>query len=177
MTEGDWLACADPDVMLTFLHTRHGASARKGRLFVAACSRLVWLRLKEERDRTAVELNERLAEGLVPHHRLRALIHPRLWASANPAARANILRDLYGSPFRPSTLESAWLTPTVTDLATVAYRERALPSGELDPFRLTILADALEEAGCTDPVILTHLRGPGPHVRGCWALDLALGKR
>jgi hypothetical protein len=43
-----------------------------------------------------------------------------------------------------------------------------------DPF--AILADALEEAGCTDAAILSHLRGPGPHVRGCWVVDLLLGK-
>ena len=49
------------------------------------------------------------------------------------------------------------------------YQERAFE-------RLPILADALEEAGCDDPDILSHLRGPGPHVRGCWALDLVLGK-
>jgi hypothetical protein len=52
-----------------------------------------------------------------------------------------------------------------------------MPSGELDPVCLAILADALEEAGCTDPSILGHLRSPGPHVRGCWALDLVLGKK
>ena len=43
--------------------------------------------------------------------------------------------------------------------------------------RLPILADALEEAGCTDAAILGHLRGPGPHVRGCWVIDLLLGKK
>ena len=43
--------------------------------------------------------------------------------------------------------------------------------------RLPILADALEEAGCADADILGHLRGPGPHVRGCWVLDLLLGMR
>jgi hypothetical protein len=42
--------------------------------------------------------------------------------------------------------------------------------------RLPVLADALEEAGCTDADILSHLRGPGPHVRGCWVVDLLLGK-
>jgi hypothetical protein len=42
--------------------------------------------------------------------------------------------------------------------------------------RLPILADALEEAGCTDADILAHCRGPGPHVRGCWVVDLLLGK-
>ena len=41
---------------------------------------------------------------------------------------------------------------------------------------LPILADALEEAGCTDPEILGHCRGPGEHVRGCWVVDLILGK-
>ena len=43
--------------------------------------------------------------------------------------------------------------------------------------RLPILADALEDAGCTSPELLDHLRGPGPHVLGCWALDLLLMKR
>jgi hypothetical protein len=68
------------------------------------------------------------------------------------------------------------LTPTVKGLAQAGYEERALPSGELDLARLKVLADALEEAGCTEQSILDHLRGPGPHVRGCWALDLALGR-
>jgi hypothetical protein len=35
-----------------------------------------------------------------------------------------------------------------------------------------ILADALEDAGCTDEAILAHCRGPGPHVQGCWLVDL-----
>jgi hypothetical protein len=51
-----------------------------------------------------------------------------------------------------------------------------LPSSELDTARLTVLADALEEAGCGDGEMLGHLRSAGPHVRGCWALDLVLGK-
>ena len=55
--------------------------------------------------------------------------------------------------------------------------ERSLPRGELDVTRLAILADALEDAGCTDEVILNHLRSPGPHIRGCFVLDLLLDKR
>jgi hypothetical protein len=51
-----------------------------------------------------------------------------------------------------------------------------MPSGELDKGRLPILADALEDAGCTNADILDHLRGPGPHVRGCWPVDLILSK-
>jgi hypothetical protein len=64
----------------------------------------------------------------------------------------------------------------VVALAQAAYDQRELPAGHLDRARLAILADALEEAGCTDQTILGHLRGPGPHVRGCWAVDLILGK-
>jgi hypothetical protein len=48
--------------------------------------------------------------------------------------------------------------------------------GLLDPDRLAVLADALEDAGCENADVLGHLRSPGPHARGCWALDLILGK-
>ena len=77
---------------------------------------------------------------------------------------------------RPVTLNPAWLTPTVVQLAQAVYEERQLPEGTLDPAHLAVLADALEEAGCTDEAILTHLRGPGPHVRGCHVIDLILGR-
>jgi hypothetical protein len=60
----------------------------------------------------------------------------------------------------------------IPDLAQAAYDERSLPAGTLAPSRLSALADALEEAGCADAGLLGHLRGPGPHARGCWALDL-----
>ncbi len=87
-----------------------------------------------------------------------------------------IVKDIFGNPFRTVSIVPAWLIPTVTTLAQAAYEERILPSGQLDPARLAVLSDALEEAGCDIPDILTHLRGPGPHVRGCWVLDLLLGK-
>jgi hypothetical protein len=86
------------------------------------------------------------------------------------------VRCIFGNPFRPATVNPAWLTPAVTSLAAAAYEERSLPSGELDPPRLAVLADALEDGGCADPDLLGHLRSAGPHVRGCWALDLVLGK-
>ena len=79
-----------------------------------------------------------------------------------------VLREVFGNPFRPGPVAPGWLTPTVADLAAAAYEERALPSGEFDPRRLAVLADALEEEGCADEAILSHLRSPGPHVRGCW---------
>jgi hypothetical protein len=96
--------------------------------------------------------------------------------SRNDADAAALLREVAGNPFRPVAFDSTWLSPTVTTLAQAAYDERDLPSGELDRDRLVILADALEDAGCTDRDILDHLRGPGPHVRGCWALDLILDR-
>jgi len=89
---------------------------------------------------------------------------------------AHLLRDLFGNPFRAITVAPTWRTLTVTTLATAAYEERALPTGTLDADRLAVLADALEDAGCTDEQLLVHLRETSPHVRGCWVIDLLLGK-
>jgi len=102
-------------------------------------------------------------EGVMPDDGIRAA---RL--AAERAVQANILRDIAGNPFRPETTDSAWLTPTVVRLASGIYADLAFD-------RLPILADALEEAGCDRLDILTHCRGPGPHVRGCWVVDLTLG--
>jgi hypothetical protein len=95
---------------------------------------------------------------------------------AEEAVQANLLRDVVGDPFRTQSVARAWLTPDVTSLAEAAYDERPSSSGELDPQRLAVLADALEDAGCSDDALLSHLRSAGPHVRGCWAVDLILGK-
>ncbi len=83
-----------------------------------------------------------------------------------------LLRDILGNPFRPVTLRPAWFTwndRTVLKLAQGIADELAFE-------RLPVLGDALEEAGCSDEEILSHLRGSGPHVRGCWAVDLLLTK-
>jgi hypothetical protein len=69
-----------------------------------------------------------------------------------------------------------WNDGCVVKMATATYEERSLPAGTLDPQRLTVLAQALEAAGCPDAEILGHLRSLGPHVRGCWVIDLILGK-
>jgi hypothetical protein len=92
-------------------------------------------------------------------------------------AECHLLREVFGNPFRPATLSTAWQTAEVVRLAQAAYDERELPAGTLDTTRLAVLADALEEAGCDQPDLLGHLRGPGPHVRGCWAVDLLQGKQ
>jgi hypothetical protein len=104
---------------------------------------------------------------------------PGLWGvelKAVEEAHASLVREVFGNPFRPVTTSSSSQSPQVVALAQAAYDERELPAGTLDLARLAVLADALEEAGCTAQTILDHLRGPGPHVRGCWAVDLILGK-
>lgn len=85
------------------------------------------------------------------------------------AAQVRLLRCI-ANPFHAVTPASSALA---VQLARAAYDER-LSSGELDPERLLILADALEDAG-NSGAILAHLRSPGPHARGCWAVDLVLG--
>ena len=87
-----------------------------------------------------------------------------------------IVRDIFGNPFRSLVIDRSWLSVNVQAIAEAAYEERLLPAGTLDNNRLAILADALEDASCTDPAVLGHLRGPGPHVRGCHVLDAILGK-
>jgi hypothetical protein len=95
-------------------------------------------------------------------------------------AQAVLLREVVADPFRPVPAVDpawpAWQGDTPARLAQAAYDERHLPEGTLDPTRLALLGDALQDAGCTDPDLLRHLRGPGPHVKGCWALDIVLGK-
>jgi len=102
---------------------------------------------------------------------------PREAAKAREkASQSQLLRCIFGNPFDPVTLDPSWQTSTVSKLAQATYEERILPGGELDLTRLAVLADALEDAGCTAAAILTHLRGSNPHVRGCHVLDALLDK-
>ena len=83
---------------------------------------------------------------------------------------ANLLRDVAGPrPFRPVSLLLCMATDTALSLARQMYESR-------DFSAMPILADALQDAGCDNDDILDHCRGPGPHVRGCWVVDLVLGK-
>ncbi len=85
------------------------------------------------------------------------------------ALHLRLFHDIFPNPFRAVAVDQAWLTPTVLLLAESIYADRAFD-------RLPILADALQEAGCDHADILAHCRGEGPHVRGCWVVDLVLGK-
>jgi hypothetical protein len=102
------------------------------------------------------------------------------WNEIAPAVAAeeqqiqtSLLRDIVGNPFRPPVIDPGWLSwqdGAVPRLARALYEERGFD-------HLPILADALEEAGCTDAEILGHCRGPGSHTRGCWLVDSLLGEK
>jgi hypothetical protein len=91
---------------------------------------------------------------------------------AERGALADLLREIFGNPFRPVVADPAWIAwqnGVIHTMADEIYTQRSYAL-------LPILADALEDAGCTDAALLDHCREPGEHVRGCWALDLVLGK-
>jgi hypothetical protein len=95
-----------------------------------------------------------------------------LWRAIGGEAQAQLVREIFPNPFRRHQLESFWLTwndGTVPKLALAIYQDRAFD-------RLPILADALEDAGCNNADIIAHCRSAGEHVRGCWLVDLILGK-
>jgi hypothetical protein len=80
-----------------------------------------------------------------------------------------LLRDIFGNPYRPATIDPAWRTPDVISLTRAIEEDRAFN-------RMPILGDALEEAGCDNIDILRHCRLETGHVRGCWVVDALLGK-
>jgi hypothetical protein len=87
-------------------------------------------------------------------------------------AQADLIRCIIGNPFRPVTLFTAWLTwhdGLLVSMAQKMYDSR-------DSAGMPVLADALEEAGCQDSDILGHCRSGGDHFRGCWVIDLLLGR-
>ena len=85
------------------------------------------------------------------------------------AFQVQLLRDLFGNPFRPFPPTKQWFTQ-VRKLAVSIYSEQAFD-------RLPILAEALEKAGCDNAEILEHCRGQDTHAKGCWVIDVLLGNR
>jgi hypothetical protein len=103
-----------------------------------------------------------------------AVTHPLLEAASfagPPGADAytGVLRDIYGNPFKPVAFDPSWRTSSVLSLACMMYDTNDFTAA-------LVLADALQDGGCESEDILSHLRGPGPHVRGCWVTDLVLGR-
>jgi hypothetical protein len=183
MTEEQWLASADAPALLRFVtsaavgaswavgHAR--PSDRKLRLYACACFRHG--RFSDNNCQPFDTIEAMDGEDGTDDLSRNAGEFARRWAEADgkyfaPAkVRAALVRDVVGNPFRPSSVAPGWRSADVRRLAQDAYQERAFAE-------LPILADALEDARCTDEGVLAHLRSAGPHVRGCWALDLILGK-
>jgi hypothetical protein len=89
------------------------------------------------------------------------------------ALQCRLFRDVIGNPFRPVALDPSWLhwkDRGVQRLARAIYEERRF-------HELPALGDALAQAECTNTAVLAHCREPGEHVRGCWVVDLLLGKK
>lgn len=224
MTEHEWLTSADPRAMLQHLQTgaiafryRPGgfpasypapllvATDRKLTLFSDAALSIGYCQLGDHGKWAT--LWDRADHMVRPHD---TLTPERL------SHLANLLRDIFGNPWRPVTLQPHWLTPTVKALAQAAYDLRLgsvcptchtwgidtvhdertgrtdhvtcptchgygylddgnVSRGWLNPARLAVLSDALMEAGCDCEEILSHLCIQS-HVRGCWVVDLLLGK-
>jgi hypothetical protein len=178
LTEEEWLAGQS--------HLRMGNHAillsfRKFTLVEAAQFRLDWEKLSDQ-ERWALGIVESHADdadrqGQNPNHGAIRKATQYLYDAASKrggletfvAVVVRSLHEVYGNPFRPVTTDPSWLTPAVTALARGMYESR-------DFSAMPILADALQDAGCDNDDILNHCRGPGPHVRGCWVVDLVLGK-
>lgn len=113
-------------------------------------------------------------DGQLNEHLLEHLSNQKEWP------RGWLVREMIGNVIQTVSISTAWLSwndAAVVRLAQTIYDNRILPTGTFDNTRLLILADALEEAGCTGEQILTHLRDGGEHYRGCWVIDLLLGKQ
>ncbi|WP_246523617.1 hypothetical protein [Gemmata palustris] len=187
MTEQEWLTSTDPTQILEFL--KGNASDRKLILFAVHH----WSDEMAADDEWYQEIDTITEEVIGGREDLSQLIRmfgafdfevfnpaPHWWATvvirrtqAHPsqarALESQSLRCIFGNPFRPAVANPAWFTSTVLALATGIYEDRAFD-------RLPILADALQDAGCENADILNHCRSDGPHVRGCWVIDLLLGK-
>jgi hypothetical protein len=183
----------EPEARLQLLQK---LSERQVRLFTCACLRRFQHIVKNQRNRQAIEAAEQYADGLIRKRDMKksrkAACMPWLTsfdayeeaASTMEAATLvlttqqqmvldDLLSDVAGNLDQKMTLRPSWLRRNggiVARIAQTIYAEQSFAD-------LPILADALEEAGCDNADILTHCRQPGEHARGCWVLDLLLGKK
>ena len=194
MTEEEWLACTEPASMLNFLYGN--ASDWKLRLFSSACHRRIWDRITDDGIRSIINMMGLFVDGKVTFDEMDANYTESAagvdgaariydyetalgdaWGTADmsgdatkeAAAQSAIIRDIFGNPFRPVAFDLSWRTLSVVRLAQTMYDARSFD-------KMPELADALERAGCSCEPVLGHCREPCEHVRGCWAVDLVLGK-
>lgn len=175
---------------------------RKLRLYACACFRRSFPELRYPTDKLMLDVAERFADGQATQNdlsiaaRVCGMKAASLASSPFDAAimavggnvfkirhdhpagpqeslpdpeRCRILRDIFGNPFHSVEVVPAWRTSTVLALAKQMYDSH-------DFSTMPILADALQDADCENADVLNHCRGDGPHVRGCWVVDLLLGK-
>ena len=204
MTEKEWLRENDPTAMVASL--RGIVSDRKLRLFACSCERAQNENKGDRADasqRDWIKATEMFIEGVISPaewERVRNGRHSTLHANshaehasrgacvdagrhnlhlghefdeanrAREAARQiTVLRDVFGNPFQPVAFDPSLRTSTAVAIAKGMYDSR-------DFAAMPLLADALQDAGCADDRILEHCRGREPHVKGCWVVDLVLGK-
>lgn len=190
-SEMDWLGSKTPLPMVRFLRRKEVGTDRKYALFCVTCCRILY---GQNQQYDLAELTDGHENEWAGGARMLAVTWCEapadLTGSLPPCHRADLLRCIFGNPFRSWMRENAfvagapvrskkinivreawfsWRNGLIPHMAATIYQQRDWPS-------LPLLADALEEAGCTEESLLGHLRGPGPHARGCWALDCILGK-
>ncbi len=150
VTKQHWLTETDPTPPLSFL-------------------RNISLWFKEHGIRQWAYETEQWAERVLQYAARAAASQEEgpAWA-AERARQAALVRCIFGNVFQPVRIDAAWLTGTVVQVANAIYQEGRWQD-------MGVLADSLEEDGCTDEEVLSHCRG-GPHARGCYVVDALLGK-
>jgi hypothetical protein len=176
MTEAEWLASSDPRRMFNWLW-QNGTTNRHriGHFFVVCCDLIppsVAERQGTEGAYWTADEDSQIALTDAEFHLSGAVMEAMRAIGVGESERVRlgaILRDIFGNPFRPVALDASWLTSDVVALARQMYESR-------DFTAMPILADALQDAGCEDEAVLSHCRSDGPHVRGCWVIDLLTGR-
>jgi hypothetical protein len=185
MTDAEWVNGTSPMGMIR--HLGKAASERKLNLLAAACLRRIWYLLPGPKSRRTVEMLERYADGGASAEGL-AAARQESWEDAqlveNPEGDKHPSEIAIAAVSMDTTLDilmtaaeaTAWVkvgTPEAINEPEEREQCRLMRDLFGNPFRRPI---TLEEAGCADRAILDHLRGPGPHVRGCFPVDLVLAK-
>jgi hypothetical protein len=193
MTETEWLTDTDGRQLLIIGEV---ASVRKMRLIAAVCVRQAQLHPDNVDAKLCDDLIEAIADAPRPWEELELELwgRPGTWRFTHilpqttpdrismelrklmtffPLVQgwraSELILEILGNAFRPVAFDPAWRTSTVVSIARGMYESR-------DFSAMPILADALQDAGCDSDDILAHCRGDSPHVRGCWVVDLVLGK-
>ncbi|MGF1583089.1 MAG: hypothetical protein ACFCD0_27530 [Gemmataceae bacterium] len=203
MNDPRWEKTTNAIHLFQLLAKREQVSERKLRLFAVALARHYESTLTSQRSRRAIDVAEKFADGqasreqlikagrsasaaYVWNHQQKAREAARMAAYVDPWSAAaytfrrvsnklavDQMREIFGNPFQPTTIEPRWLT--FNNSIVLQLAERMYDNNDF--VEMPILADALEEAGCEDETILRHCRSGGTHARGCWVIDLLLSKR